>query len=167
MLTWLGYIDGKCYHIWHTWIRHGIWSSFFLSFLPTGANFSKIVLAASHGISKLRDLQRQWNVFSWFHHLNNLMCMQMKPAANFWSIPASFQKKTCNYGLKPKIPRLEDKPAPSGGCSAHIRISVSSRKHTGHDWSETGWSISRSKINKNGNLMVIIMGMYGNTMGYI
>ena len=20
MLTWLGYIDGKCYHIWHTWI---------------------------------------------------------------------------------------------------------------------------------------------------
>ena len=19
MLTWLGYIDGKCYHIWHTW----------------------------------------------------------------------------------------------------------------------------------------------------
>jgi hypothetical protein len=20
MLTWLGYFDGKCYHIWHTWI---------------------------------------------------------------------------------------------------------------------------------------------------
>ena len=25
MLTWLGYIDGKCYHIYHTWIRHGYW----------------------------------------------------------------------------------------------------------------------------------------------
>ena len=91
---------------------------------------------------------------------------QMKPAANCWSIPASFLKP-CNYGLKPKIPHLEDKPAPSGGCSAHIRISVSSRKHTGHDWSETSWSISRSKIKTHGNLMVIIMGMYGNTMGYI
>ena len=25
MLTFGVYIDGKCYHIWHTWIRHGIY----------------------------------------------------------------------------------------------------------------------------------------------
>ena len=26
MLTWLGYIDGKCYHIWHTYGSYGIYN---------------------------------------------------------------------------------------------------------------------------------------------